>query len=107
MRGKVEGITIRERGARLRQIGAELTQRFHASQTGTVRPGLTLDDGTLVVTDNYMKVRIAPGLARNERVRVLIGDGDGTLTGVVKSGDLTGSPSAWRAARQAPSAPIQ
>ena len=107
MRGKVDGITIRERGARLRQLGAELTQRFHASQTGTVRPGLTLDDGTLVVTDNYLKVRIPPGLGRNERVRVLIGDGAGTLTGVVKSGDATESPSAWRAARQAPSAPIQ
>ena len=30
-------------------------------------PGLTLEDGTLVVTDNYLKVRIPPGRARNER----------------------------------------
>lgn len=70
MRHKVDGATIRARGARLREIGAALTQKFHSSQVGTVRPGLTLEDGTLVVTDNYLKVRVAPGLSRNERVSV-------------------------------------
>lgn len=70
MRHKVDGATIRTRGARLREIGAALTQTFHSSQVGTVRPGLTLEDGTLVVTDNYLKVRVAPGLSRNERVSV-------------------------------------
>lgn len=70
MRHKVDGATIRTRGARLREIGAALTQKFHSSQVGTVRPGLTLEDGTLVVTDNYLKVRVAPGLSRNERVSV-------------------------------------
>ena len=44
-----------------------------SAQTGAVRPGLTLDDGTLVVTDNYLKVRIPAGLTRNERVNVRIG----------------------------------
>jgi hypothetical protein len=45
-----------------------------------VRPGLTLEDGTLVVTDNYLKVRIPPGMKRNERVDVLlIGDGTGSV----------------------------
>ena len=53
MPAKVPGATIRERGARLRAIGAELARRFNESQIGTVRPGLTLEDGTLVVTDNY------------------------------------------------------
>ena len=48
--------------------------RFHASQVGTIRPGLTLEDGTLVVTDNYLKVRIPAGLPRNERVRVRVTD---------------------------------
>ena len=52
------GAVIRERGARLRAIGAELSRRFRARQVGSVRPGLTLEDGTLVVTDNYLKVRI-------------------------------------------------
>jgi hypothetical protein len=53
-------------------LGAELSRRFRARQRGTVRPGLTLEDGTLVVTDNYLKVRIPPGRARNERVSVTI-----------------------------------
>jgi threonylcarbamoyladenosine tRNA methylthiotransferase MtaB len=71
---KVSGITIRNRGIELRRIGAELTRGFHASQSGTERPGLTIDDGTVVVTDNYLKVRIPPGLARNRRVVVRLDD---------------------------------
>ena len=72
MTPKLPGPTIRERGAQLRAIGAELARRFRASQSGTLRPGLTLDDGTLAVTDNYLKVRIPPGRNRNERVMVRI-----------------------------------
>jgi threonylcarbamoyladenosine tRNA methylthiotransferase MtaB len=80
MGGKVEGMTIRERGLRMREIGAALARRFRQSQVGTIRPGLTLEDGTLVVTDNYLKVRIPPGLPRNQRVRVRVeGDGIGSL----------------------------
>jgi threonylcarbamoyladenosine tRNA methylthiotransferase MtaB len=80
MREKVEGITIRERGLRMRGIGAELARRFRQSQAGTTRPGLTLEDGSLVVTDNYLKVRIPPGLPRNQRVTVRVdGDGGGTV----------------------------
>jgi len=74
MGGKVDGVAIRERGMQLRAIGGELTRRFQASQRGTIRPGLTLEDGTLVVTDNYLKVRIPPGLGRNQRVSVRIGE---------------------------------
>ncbi len=70
--GKVDGAVIRSRGSQLRAIGAELTRRFYESQGGAVRPGLTLEDGTLVVTDNYLKVRIPPGHRRNERVSVRI-----------------------------------
>ena len=73
MRDKVHGTVVRERGAQLRDIGADLAARFRAAQTGTIRPGLTLEDGTLVVTDNYLKVRIAPGMPRNTRVMVRIG----------------------------------
>ena len=75
MPGKVHGSTIRERGAELREIGTALSRRFRESQVGTVRPGLTLEDGTLVVTDNYLKVRIAPGTPRNTRVMVKIQPG--------------------------------
>ena len=72
MKGKVEGATIRDRGARLRELGAQLSVRFYQQQVGQVRPGLTLDDGTTVLTDNYLKVKIAGGLRRNERVLVRI-----------------------------------
>ena len=37
---------------------------------GAVRPGLTLEGGTVVVTDNYLKVAVSPGCGGNERVRV-------------------------------------
>jgi threonylcarbamoyladenosine tRNA methylthiotransferase MtaB len=80
MPGKVAGPIVRERGAELRRIGAGLSRRFKETQLGTVRPGLTLEDGTLVVTDNYLKVRIAAGRQRNERVTVkIVGDGVGEL----------------------------
>ena len=79
MRDKVHGSVVRERGAALRAIGADLAARFRASQVGTVRPGLTLEDGTLVVTDNYLKVRIPPGTPRNTRVTVRIGAVDAVL----------------------------
>jgi threonylcarbamoyladenosine tRNA methylthiotransferase MtaB len=75
MRNKVAGPVIRERGAILRAIGARLSERFRASQVGAVRPGLTLEDGTLVVTDNFLKLRIPAGTLRNERVQVRIGHG--------------------------------
>jgi threonylcarbamoyladenosine tRNA methylthiotransferase MtaB len=79
MSGKVEGAVIRERGTALRAIGHDLSAWFRERQVGTERPGLTLEDGTLVVTDNYLKVRIPAGHARNERVHVRL---TGTATGV-------------------------
>ena len=79
MPGKVHGAIIRDRCARLRAVGQELSARFRARQNGTVRPGLTLEDGTLVVTDNFLKVRVAPGLKRNERVRVRLGLEDSVI----------------------------
>jgi threonylcarbamoyladenosine tRNA methylthiotransferase MtaB len=81
MRRKVDGVVTRARGLELRAIGAELTRRFHASQCGTVRPGLTLEDGTLIVTDNYLKVRIPAGQPRNQRVRVRVLTGSSELKG--------------------------
>jgi threonylcarbamoyladenosine tRNA methylthiotransferase MtaB len=83
MPGKVDGIAVRERGSALRAIGSELARRFRQAQVGAVRRALTLEDGSLVVTDNYLKVRIAPGLARNERVSVRIDEAGETLYGSV------------------------
>ena len=87
MTGKVPGTTIRERARRLRSISEQLAARFRASQIGTVQQGLTLEDGSLVVTSNYLKVRIAPGRARNEWVNVRITAAEeGVLLGQVVIG---------------------
>lgn len=72
MPDRVPGTEVRRRAQRLRDIGRDLAHRFRRAQLGTIRPGLTIDDGSLVVTDNYLKVRLPPGLRRNMRVRVLI-----------------------------------
>jgi threonylcarbamoyladenosine tRNA methylthiotransferase MtaB len=81
--GKIHGAVIRSRAADVRRVGQALTARFMARMAGTVRPGLTLEDGTLVVTDNYLKVRVTPGLRRNERVLARIDRAEEPLTGVV------------------------
>jgi threonylcarbamoyladenosine tRNA methylthiotransferase MtaB len=72
MRGKVPGPVIRERGRRVREVGHQLTTRFRDSQVGTTHRALTLEDGSLVVTGNYQKLRIPPGLPRNEWVVVRV-----------------------------------
>ena len=91
MRGKVPGARIRERARAVRAVGAELADRFRRSHVGTVRPGLTLThaDGTVALTDNYLKVRIPSGYPDNQRVNVCITAAADTLTGeVVAAGPL-------------------
>jgi threonylcarbamoyladenosine tRNA methylthiotransferase MtaB len=70
MDGKVGGVVVRERGRRIREIGQRLSGGFRDSQVGTTHRALTLEDGSLAVTGNYLKVRIPPGRMRNEWVRV-------------------------------------
>ena len=65
MGGKVEGGVIRERGRRVRDIGARLAQAFRAAQAGSVRRALVVDDGWSAVTDNYFKVRLPEQRPRN------------------------------------------
>jgi threonylcarbamoyladenosine tRNA methylthiotransferase MtaB len=72
MPNKVHGAVIRERARRIRDIGARLTQRFRDAQVGTIHRALTLEDGSLVVTGNYQKLRIPPGPNRNQWVQVRI-----------------------------------
>lgn len=69
---KVHGSVIKARALRLRQISRELGERFRASQRGTVRPALTIEDGAVAVTDNYFRVPAPPGVARNEWVSVTL-----------------------------------
>ena len=74
MSGKVPGPVIRERGAVLRVISRDLADRFRNAQRGTVRSGLTIQNGQAVVTDNYLKLKVSPGLSRNVRVLVRVLD---------------------------------
>ena len=69
---KVDGVTIRARGGELRSIGAALSRRFRAAQSGTVRRALTVDDGWSAVTDNYVKVGLDAQHARNEWITVAL-----------------------------------
>lgn len=93
MAGKVHGAAIRERARRVREIGQGLTRKFRASQVGTTHRALTLEDGTLAVTGNYLKVKIPAGHARNEWIRLRISGADDPLTGEV-SADGVEHPSA-------------
>jgi threonylcarbamoyladenosine tRNA methylthiotransferase MtaB len=83
MTPKVSPGTVKRRAARLRDLGAHLSSRFVLAQLGTVRPGLTIDDGTTVLTDNFLKVAVSPGLTRNTRVNVRIDEGSPRLVGSV------------------------
>ena len=81
MTGKVHGAVIRERAARVREIGRRLMARFRHSQLGTIHRALTLEDGTLAVTGNYLKVRIPPGHLRNEWIRLQVTGAGETMCG--------------------------
>jgi len=82
MKGKVAGAVVRARGRRVREIAARLSARFRTSQIGTVHRALTLENGSLVVTGNYLKLRVPPVHPRNEWVRVrMTSDHDGELLG--------------------------
>jgi threonylcarbamoyladenosine tRNA methylthiotransferase MtaB len=70
--GRPPGAAVRERARRVREIGHRLAQRFRDSQVGTTHRALTLEDGSLAVTGNYLKVRIPTGRARNDWVLVRI-----------------------------------
>ncbi len=72
MPSKIPAPVVRHRAERLRGVARELSARFADTQVGREREALTLDDGAMALTDNYLKLRIARGRARNERVRVRI-----------------------------------
>lgn len=72
MSPKVPADRSARRAGILSAVGRTLAERFWASQVGRVRRGLTLRDGTLVLTDNYLKVPIPPGRRRNEWLDVQI-----------------------------------
>ena len=69
---KVHGAVIKARAQRLREISRVLAERFRAAQHGTVRRALTIEDGSVAITDNYFRVPAPPGHARNEWVSVAL-----------------------------------
>ncbi len=77
MPGKVAGPVVKARASRLRDISRQLSSAFRRSQVGRVRPALTIGDGHVAVTDNYLKVPAPPGLARNAWVDVEVPPLDG------------------------------
>ena len=70
--GKVDGISIRDRGRRIREVGRGIAERFRRAQQGTVRRALTVDDGRSAVTDNYVKVQLDRSHPRNQWINVRI-----------------------------------
>jgi threonylcarbamoyladenosine tRNA methylthiotransferase MtaB len=72
MTDKVPGPIVRERGRRIRDIGHRLAARFRASQAGALRPALTIEDGSVAVTDNGFRVPVGAGHRRNQRLVVAI-----------------------------------
>ena len=79
---KVHGSIVRERANHLRAISQRLSSRFRLAQIGTVHRALTLDDGTLAVTGNYLKVKIPVGHTRNEWIAVrVVSEQHGELLG--------------------------
>jgi threonylcarbamoyladenosine tRNA methylthiotransferase MtaB len=81
-RDKVHGATVRDRAHLVRRIGQRLASDFRDSQVGAIHRGLTIDDGSVVVTGNYLKVRIPPGQSRNVWVDVRItGASEGAMNG--------------------------
>jgi threonylcarbamoyladenosine tRNA methylthiotransferase MtaB len=83
MRVKVPGAVVRGRAYHIRQIARGLAERFQTSQIGTIHRALTLDDGTLAVTDNYLKLRIPSGHQRNEWVKVKVAGSASALSGEI------------------------
>ncbi len=81
--GRVAGPLVRDRARALRAVGVSLSRRFHQTQVGTVRPGLTLEGSNVVVTDNYLKVAIPAVRDGNQRVNVRITEAE-PLVGVIQ-----------------------
>jgi threonylcarbamoyladenosine tRNA methylthiotransferase MtaB len=83
MTAKVDGRATRDRARVLRDISSSLATRFRSAQVHSVHSALTIDDGSVAVTGNYLKVRIPAGRARNEWVRVRVTTGGDPPSGEV------------------------
>jgi threonylcarbamoyladenosine tRNA methylthiotransferase MtaB len=66
LRNKVHGSVVKARGERIRHLSRLLQNRFRATLHGAERPALTIEDGSVAITDNYVRVPAPAGLGRNE-----------------------------------------
>lgn len=70
--GRVHGSVVKARAQRIREISRRLADRFRAAQRGTTRPALTIEDGSVAITDNYLRVPAPEGCQRNQWVHVTL-----------------------------------
>jgi len=70
--GKVAALVVKSRAQRLRAASQVLSARFRQAQAGKTRPALTIGDGRLAVTDNYLRVPAPPGHTRNAWIDVVV-----------------------------------
>jgi threonylcarbamoyladenosine tRNA methylthiotransferase MtaB len=70
--GKIHGSVVKARGQRIREISRRLADTFRERQRGATRRALTIEDGSVAVTDNYFRVPAPPGSKRNEWVDVTL-----------------------------------
>lgn len=80
---KVSGPDIRERARQVRAVAAVANADFQEGQVGRVHRSLSLEDGSLALTGNFLKVRIPPGQPRNEWLDVRLTRAAATLEGEV------------------------
>jgi threonylcarbamoyladenosine tRNA methylthiotransferase MtaB len=83
LRDRPGGADVRQRVSALRAVAADRSRQFRQRFVGEVRDGLTIGDGSLVLTDNGLKVRTGAGLPRNRRVRVRIEEDGEPMKGAV------------------------
>jgi threonylcarbamoyladenosine tRNA methylthiotransferase MtaB len=69
---KVHGSVIKMRAQRIREISRRLADRFRDAQRGTTRRALTIEDGSVAITDNYFRVPAPDHRERNEWVEVTL-----------------------------------
>ena len=81
---KVDGIAIRERARQMRAIGDRMAREFRRTVLGRSLRGLTVDDGSAAVTENYLKVRLSEPRPRNEWVQITIDTSEPIVTGTVQ-----------------------
>ena len=81
MPGKIPGDVVRERARRVRAISERLSLKFRESQLGTVQRALSIEDGSIAMTTNYLRLRLAATRARNEWIQLRVVGSPAALTG--------------------------